>query len=306
MGPGGMNIVFFGSGSFGLPVLESLEQVTLVVSQPDRPAGRRRRATPTPIAAHAEASGLPLLRVKDVNDPAAMETIRSAQADAWVVIAFGQKLSPALLADRFAINLHGSLLPRWRGAAPIHHAVMAGDTQTGVSVITLADRMDAGDVLAAATIDIALCDTTGDLHDSLSQLGPDCVHHVLQDFATGVVHAQPQIESAATAAPKLSRQSAAISPDMSAIDLRCRINGCAPWPGCDGLIDGQPLRFARATSSETPAQAGTLSSEGVLGCTGGAVRLLEVQPRGGRVMPFADWANGCQHSWPVSFEAARP
>ena len=301
-----MKIVFFGSGSFGLPVLESLGQVTLVVSQPDRPAGRRRRATPTPIAAHAEASGLPLLRVKDVNDPTAMETIRSAQADAWVIIAFGQKLSPALLADRFAINLHGSLLPRWRGAAPIHHAVMAGDSQTGVSVITLADRMDAGDVLATATTDIALCDTTGDLHDSLSLLGPDCVNRVLQDFAVGTVHAQPQDESVATAAPKLSRQSAAISSDMSATDLRCRINGCAPWPGCDGLIDGQPLRFARATASDTPAQPGTLSQEGILGCNGGAVQLLEVQPRGGRVMPFADWANGCQHAWPVRFEAARP
>ena len=162
---GGMKIVFFGSGSFGLPVLESLGHVALVVSQPDRPAGRSRRDTPTPIAAHAELSGMPLLRVKNVNDPAVMETIRSAKADAWVIIAFGQKLSPALLVDQFAINLHGSLLPRWRGAAPIHHAVMAGDSQTGVSVITLADRMDAGDVLATATINIGLCDTTGDLHD---------------------------------------------------------------------------------------------------------------------------------------------
>ena len=144
-----MDLVFFGSGAFGLPTLQRLahaHRVTAIITQPDRKAGRGARLTPTPIGAWAaeHLPHVPLLKPGRVSDPESLEQVRAFPADAWVVIAYGQKLSPALLADRFAINLHASLLPRWRGAAPINWAILQGDSQTGNSVITLADRMDAG------------------------------------------------------------------------------------------------------------------------------------------------------------------
>ncbi|XOV74482.1 MAG: methionyl-tRNA formyltransferase [Phycisphaerales bacterium] len=154
-----LRLVFFGSGAFGLPTLKHLastHQIEAVVTQPDRPAGRKRALTPTPIGAWAEEHlpSVPLLKPENVNEADQLDLVRSFDVGSpderrggWVVIAFGQKLSKRLLADRFAINLHASLLPRWRGAAPINHAILAGDSVTGNSVITLADRMDAGLVL---------------------------------------------------------------------------------------------------------------------------------------------------------------
>src|SRR5258705_3491243 len=153
-----MRLLFFGSGAFGLPTLERLaaqHQILAVITQPDRPAGRGGRSTPTPIGAWVaeHLPGTPTFKPPKINDPFIIQQIRAigrpdaSGADAWVVIAFGQKLPRALLDGVFAINLHASLLPRWRGAAPINAAILAGDTQTGNSVITLADRMDAGLIL---------------------------------------------------------------------------------------------------------------------------------------------------------------
>src|SRR5688572_4055507 len=146
-----MRLVFFGSGAFGVPTFNCLEEVhdiALVVTQPDRPAGRNRALTPTPIAEYATQRRLEIIKPEKVNDAGVIERIRAAEADAFVVIAFGQKLGKALLKDRFAINLHGSLLPKYRGAAPINWAMINGEAETGVSVITLADRMDCGEILA--------------------------------------------------------------------------------------------------------------------------------------------------------------
>ena len=145
-----MRVVFLGSGAFGLPTLDRLLEscdVPLVVSQPDRPAGRGRRSTPTPIAARAleQADGPTVLRTDSVNDPETIRAIDLATPDALVVIAFGQKIGSEILDRHFAVNLHASLLPRWRGAAPINRAMMAGEETTGVSVISLAERMDAGE-----------------------------------------------------------------------------------------------------------------------------------------------------------------
>ncbi|MDP7029735.1 MAG: methionyl-tRNA formyltransferase [Phycisphaerales bacterium] len=298
-----MDLVFFGSGAFGIPVLEDLaahHAVRLVVSQPDRPAGRNRTLRPTPVSALAEARGLPLLRTEDAN--AQSDRIRDVPA-VWVVIAFGQKLSPELLRDRFAVNLHASLLPRWRGAAPIHHAVMAGDKTTGVSVITLADRMDAGDVLARSAIDIGPTDTTGDLHDRLASLGPAVINRVLDAHASGSLRPEAQDERLAVAAPKLDRRIGRIDPTMTADEARCRINGCSPWPGCDALLGGDAVRLLRAGPHPAASAPGVLTSEGVLGCADGGIQLLEVQRPGGRPAPFAEWARGCRQSWPTTFEA---
>jgi len=168
-----MRIVFLGSGAFGLPSLQHLAQhhtLLTVVSQPDKPAGRGSQLTPTPIAAWAAQSlaHVPLIQPATVNEPAVRDSLRALDADAWVVIAFGQKLGRALLEGKFAVNLHASLLPRWRGAAPIHAAILAGDAITGNSVITLADKMDAGLVLGQSQRNIAP-DATTALHFALKR-----------------------------------------------------------------------------------------------------------------------------------------
>lgn len=294
-----MRIVFFGSGAFGLPTLERLadaHEVALVISQPDRPAGRGRASTPTPISALARERGLPVLTPPNVNQPVVLETIRAIDADAWVVIAFGQKLSQGLLADRFAINLHASLLPRWRGAAPINHAILAGDRETGNSVITLAERMDAGLVLGQSRRPMDAAWTTGDLHDLLAADGPDLVLRVLADHEAGRVDGVVQDESLVTLAGKLSRADAWVDFTDTAEECRRRIHGLSPWPGVTVGFAGQEMKLLRAAvEASATGEPGTLADPdpGVVACGGGTgLRLVEVQPAGRRPMAWEDYARG--------------
>ncbi len=309
---GAGRVAFLGSGAFGVPTLERLArrgEVSLVVSQPARPAGRGREVQPTPVAAAARSLGLPILESADVGAAPDAERIRAA-ADELVVIAFGQKLPASLLRDRFAINLHGSILPRWRGAAPIQRAVMEGDREVGVSVIALADRMDAGEVYATASTAPGDSETAGELHDRLSLLGPDLVTGVLEAHRRGTLRGAPQDESLATRARKLSRGDAWVDLAMDATRVAARINGLAPWPGCDATIDGAPIRLLRARTvpagdGASPAEAraspaagsaaepvGTVDALGRVRCGRGMIELLEVQSPGGRPMPMEAWRRG--------------
>lgn len=299
-----MDLVFFGSGAFGLPTLQRLahaHRVTAIVTQPDRKAGRGARLTPTPIGdwAAEHLPHVPLLKPGRVSDPESLEQVRAFPADAWVVIAYGQKLSPALLADRFAINLHASLLPRWRGAAPINWAILEGDSQTGNSVITLADRMDAGLVLGQSRRDIEPTHTTAELHDLLAADGPDLVERVLAQHASGTLTPTEQDETLVTHARKLSKQDAWVDFSAPAPACRNRIHGLNPWPGV--VVDGagEPLKILRAQATTLPAEEdsvpGTLldARQGLVRCAPGtALRLIEVQPSGKRAMPWADFARG--------------
>lgn len=298
-----MNIVFFGSGAFGLPTLASLSKnhrITGVISQPDRPAGRGGKATPTPTAEWAATNlpAAPLLKPERASREPALAEIRALPADAWVVIAFGQKLSSALIQDRFAINLHASLLPRWRGAAPINAAILAGDAVTGNSVITLADRMDAGLVLAQSQRSIEPTQTAGELHDLLSADGPALVESVLSAQIRNALHPVKQDENAVTVAPKLSKAEGWIDFHQDAEHGRRRINALSPWPGVTAELAGQPLRLLRAG----PQQPGSPGAEpglildparGLIACAGGtALSLLEVQAPGKRPMAWTEFARG--------------
>ncbi len=298
-----MRIVFFGSGAFGLPSLQHLAQhhtLLTIVSQPDKPAGRGSQLTPTPIAEWAAKSltSVPLLRPATVNEPSIRDSLRALDADAWVVIAFGQKLGRALLEGKFAINLHASLLPRWRGAAPIHAAILGGDTTTGNSVITLADKMDAGLVLGQSHRDIAPDITTGELHDLLAADGPALLERVLSQHAASALTPQVQDESLVTLAGKLGRADAYVDFNQPADLCRRRINGLSPWPGVSVQFRGGPLKLLCAfpgPASPIDAPAGTVidATHGLIACGDRTtLQLIQVQPAGKRAMPWRDFANG--------------
>lgn len=301
-----MRIIYFGSGEFGLPTLRWLvgtHEVVQVVTQPDRPAGRHRHLTATPIGAWAAEHSLPVLKAEDVNQPEVVEAARALNADAAVVIAFGQKLSEALIeaAGRLVVNLHASLLPRYRGAAPINHAMLNCERETGVSVISLAQRMDAGMIYAQASLAIDPRETAGELHDRLAELGPGVMERVLRDFQAGTLVGQKQDESQATRAPKLSKADGWVDFSATAEQVRCRIHGLTPWPGVRVLwrskATGREQELLLRRVADEPnfaafAPPGTVL-EGLRIATGnGAIQLLEVQPPGKPTMAATDFARG--------------
>lgn len=322
-----MNLVFFGSGAFGLPTLKAIAQahnVRAIVSQPDRPAGRGSQLTPTPIAEYAarELPHIPVIKPEDVNVPEVAGRIQTYGAEAAVVIAFGQKLSPGVLPAEVpetavtsrAINLHASLLPRWRGAAPINAAILAGDAVTGNSVITIAPRMDAGLVLGQSRLAVDPLITAGELHDQLSEQGPALILDVLSRMRAGTLTGVTQDESLVTKARKLHKKDGFIDFAEGAEACRRKVHGLTPWPGVTVSFRGEPLKLLRVQVVEQAHNAapGTLvdAAAGLVACGGGSasggasgggavgsgqgdcLRLLEVQPSGGKKMAWAPFANG--------------
>ncbi len=301
-----MRIVFLGSGEFGLATLNRLARehdVRAIVTQPDRPAGRKQRLTATPVGAWAaeEAASIPLIKPENVNEAEVMRAVRGFEADAWVVIAFGQKLGQDLLRDRVAMNLHASLLPRWRGAAPINHAILAGDVETGNSVITVVERMDAGDVLGRTHRAIDSLMTAGELHDALAADGPEAVMGALSRLEAGRLRPEEQDEALVTRAGKLGRGDRWIDFSQPAEMCRRRVHGLTPWPGVGVVMDDGKKRMeaklmrVQAVEADHEEGAGTLldAERGVVACARGtAMRVLEAQPAGGRVMAWEELARG--------------
>lgn len=301
-----MRLLFLGAGDFGLPTLEWMHQyheVAAVISQPDRPAGRKRKLTPTAISAWAAAHGLPVMRSDNVNDPAFIEDVIGLKVDASVIVAFGQKLSPALVdaLGKLAVNLHASLLPKYRGAAPINWAMIRGEQQTGVTVIGIAQKMDAGPMYAKRSLAIRADETAGQLHDRLAALGPEAVGQVLADLEAGTLQGEEQEEREATQAPKLSKADGTVDFGEPAEVVRARVHGLTPWPGCrvDWLCQatGQRaelrlLRVVDLPDEPTEAEAGTVL-DGFKVATGkGVVQLVTVQAAGKKAMEIEEFARG--------------
>lgn len=300
-------IIFAGSGEFGLPALMALRaaghELALVISQPDRHAGRGRQLAPTPIAQYALTEKLPLLRTADINSEALLS------ADVMVVIAFGQKISPAVAgAPRLgSMNLHSSLLPKCRGAAPINWTIIRGETTTGNSIIRLADKMDAGNLLAQSSLPVGELETAGELHDRLATDGAGLVVETVCRLLNGTATETPQDHSQATIAPKLSRQHTLLDfAGKSAAELSLQIRGLYPWPGCRvRILDeaGQPearvtlVRVRPASAGSATLQPGQITGEGTI-CVGPdhqAIEVLELQPEGRGVMTLNAYRNG--HRW---------
>jgi methionyl-tRNA formyltransferase len=301
-----MNIVYLGSSHFGLPCLEALLAadygLPLVVTQTPHPAGRGRRPSPTPVAEWAASHGIPLIETDDVNTPGMIESIAGRGPEVLVVIAFGQKIGTTLvnLPARGAINVHASLLPRWRGAAPINRAIMAGDLITGVSIITLADRMDAGHILAQDETPIEPDETAGDLHDRLALLAAPLLISTLDQVQHAAAVYRPQDESQVTLARKLKKSDGYLDFGDAAADLARRIRGLWPWPGAtaDYLArdSGRCVRVTIASAEVVegrPSLApGTLDDRLCVACGQGALRIAAIKPAGSALMEFKDFVNG--------------
>ena len=331
-------LTFLGSGAFGLPTLQHLAQhhnLAAIFTQPDRPAGRKRKLTPTPIADYAQTHlpHIPLHKPENINTPQHLEQFHAlldqgdggeggergegGEGGAAIVIAFGQKLSRDLIADRFAINLHASLLPRWRGAAPIVRAMLAGDAVTGNSVITIADRMDAGLVLAKTPPERQIKTnpplTAGELHDQLAAEGPILIQEVLDNHARGTLQPETQDESLVTKANKLTKADGHADFNQPAETVARTINALNPWPAVTATFRDQPVKLLRAVPAD-PAPAdhahkaapGSVAdpNAGLIACAGGStIQLLELQPAGKKTMTWQAFANGLR---PTAADAFHP
>jgi len=299
-----LRIIFAGSGEFGLPTLRALRsaghQLVQIISQPDRPAGRGRKLAPTPISQFAIENSLPLTRTDDIN----RESL--PPADLMIVIAFGQKISEAVANHPRlgSVNLHASRLPKYRGAAPINWAILNGETETGNSVIRLAQRMDAGAILGISSIKMGDLETAGELHDRLAEDGAPLMLDVVSKLASAEANEIVQDESQATKAPKLTRDSARIDWGKPAEFIARQIRGMYPWPGCRvRLVDGSGkerdrLTLVRATPRITdvpPMPAGEITATHTVSTSQGQLEILELQPEAKRPMSLSAYRNG--HLW---------
>jgi len=303
-----MRIVFLGSGVFAEPTLRWLAaspyEVPLVVTQPARAAGRGRKLTRTPVRAVAEELGFEVLEVENINELETIERLRSLGAHVGLVIAFGQKLSDEVLATTPAgyINLHASLLPKYRGAAPINWAVVRGEERSGCTVFRIVQRMDAGPVLVSRWTMIKPEETAGELHDRLARVGVDAVQAALAMHEGGAVpEGTPQNDAEATPAPKLKKSDGVIDFAQSAREVTRHICGMTPWPGATTRYQSQEGRWEevtilRARPAEDPAtpelEPGTIDDRRYVAAADNFIEILEIKPSSGRIMSWQEYVNG--------------
>lgn len=303
-----MRIIFLGSADFAVPTLRYLHhashQIACVITQPDRAGGRGRRTTATPVKQAALQLGLSVVAADNVNDPPLVERVRSCKATVGVVVAFGQKIGQSFLSSLpgGCINLHASLLPKYRGAAPYQWAVIRGERRTGVTVFRIVQRMDAGPILTQTETPIDERETAAELHDRLAQLGPDVIADALRLFDGGnVPDGEPQDESLATLAPKLTKQDGRIDFARPAIELVRFIHGMWSWPGAscryvsaDGARD-ERVTIARARVADQHAAVappGRLDDHLHVAADAGTIEITEIKPESGRLMTWPDYVNG--------------
>jgi methionyl-tRNA formyltransferase len=304
-----MNIVYLGSGEFGIPSLDALlssgHNLSLIVTQTPQPAGRGQSTCPTAVSRWAQTHLIPYIESDNVNCQEILERIQDCRPDLIVVIAFGQKLCPGLtnLAPKSAINVHASLLPKYRGAAPINWAIINGETTTGLSIITLADKMDAGKILSQSQTDIGTDETAGQLHDRLAQLAAPLLLQTIEKIADGTITYTEQDHSKATIASKLKKSNGFLDFNQPAEVLARRIRGLSPWPGASadytskqtGKTTRVIIAMAQAIEqSQKSLLPGTLDENLNIICSKGALKIIKIKPSGSGLMDFVSFANGRQ------------
>lgn len=303
-----MRVLFLASGAFALPTLRWLlgsdHQIAAVVTQPPRPKGRGRQAGRTPVGAVAQDEGLPVLTADEVNTPDFVGQLRAYQATLGLVIAFGQKLGPDLLGALPGgfINLHASLLPKYRGAAPINWAIIRGEERTGVTVFRIIERMDAGAILCSRWTYIKQDETAEELHDRLAAVGVDAVDSALQLFAEGnIPPGEPQDDSLATRAPKLSKADGVIDFARPAHDVVQHVLGMWSWPGVatrfestDGRWENVQLARVRLVETDEAPDIppGQIDERRYVAAQGEFIEILELKPASGKLMSWREYVNG--------------
>ena len=300
-----MRLVFMGTAELACPCLEAVaalpgQQLLAVVTQPDRPKGRALQLQPPPVKVTAQRLGLPVQQPERIRDPAALAALQLLRPELMIVVAYGQILPLALLELPAAgcINVHASLLPRWRGAAPIQYAILHGDDQTGVSTMFLTERLDPGDVILQRVEPILPGDTAGVLHERLAHLGARLLVETLARLEQGTAPRLPQAEGEVTLAPKIEKDQGRINWDWGAVAIERMIRAFNPWPSAQTDWGGEPIKVWEA--DVVPAVAGvpgTVAEQHVIVTGAGGLRLREVQPAGKRRMPFAAFLRG--HPLPI-------
>ena len=298
-----MKIVFAGTPDFAVPTLQALldssHEVCAVYTQPDRPAGRGRKLTPSPVKSLALQHDIPVYQPENFKQAEDREALRTLDTDLMVVIAYGLILPQSVLdiPHKGCINVHGSLLPRWRGAAPIHRALMAGDSETGITIMKVVKKLDAGDMLYKIACPITDKDTSSTLHDRLAEMGAHGLIEVVEQLDKSTVIAEPQDETLVTYAEKLDKAESTLDWRRPAIDLDRQIRGLNAWPVAQTSFKGETLRvwFSQildATCEElSPGTISTRDHALDVATGDGLLRLLEVQLPGGKRVSGKDFLN---------------
>ncbi|KNG94756.1 methionyl-tRNA formyltransferase [Pseudaestuariivita atlantica] len=296
-----MRVIFMGSPDFSVPVLDALvaagHEIACVYCQPPRPAGRGKKDRATPVQARAEALGLPVRHPVSLKSQEAQEAFAALGAEVAVVVAYGLILPQAILdaPERGCLNIHASLLPRWRGAAPIHRAILAGDAETGVCIMQMEAGLDTGPVLLRRAVQIGETETTGALHDRLSALGAEAIVEALARLDT--LTPEPQSGDGVTYAAKIDKAEAAIDWTRPAVEVDRQIRGLSPFPGAWTLIRGERVKCLASELADGEGGAGvTLDAALTVACGSGAVRITRAQRAGKSAATTGEMLRG----WPVA------
>ena len=290
-----MRIVFMGTPDFSVPILQALaaqHEIVAVYSQPPRPAGRGKAERKSPMQQCAEALGLPVRHPVSLRTQSAAEDFAQLQCDVAVVVAYGLILPPSILQapKRGCLNIHASLLPRWRGAAPIHRAILAGDAETGICIMQMDEGLDTGAVLQRQATPIRAEETTADLHDRLSTMGADLILQALDRLPD--LPLQPQSAEGVTYAAKIDKAEARIDWTLPAEQVDRQIRGLSPFPGAWTMVADERLKLLRSRLAQGAGAAGQVLHGMTIACGSGAVEITEAQREGKRPASATDLLRG--------------
>ncbi len=298
------NLIFMGTPDFAVPSLKALDKsrhkITLVITQPDRPKGRGRKIIPTPVKSAALELGYDVLQPESLDDKDFFKNLQYVTPDFFIVVAFGHILNKEMLAlpGTGSINLHASLLPKYRGSAPIQRALINGETETGVTTMLLNEGMDTGDILLSKIIKIARDDTSASLHDKLSLLGADLILETLDSYSKNSISCKAQDDFCCTYAPMLKKSDGRIDWKKSAMDICCLIRGVTPWPGAFTFHNEIRLKIlaSEPIAEEIKISPGTVTDsfpgELQISTGQGILSILEIQGPSGKKLLIKDFLRG--------------
>lgn len=299
-----MKLVFMGTPDFSVPALKaciSAHEVLAVYTQPDRPVGRGLKTIETPVKKVALENNIPVHQPEKLSHPGEYEKLQALKPDAIIVVAYGQILKKNILElPRLGcINIHSSLLPRWRGAAPIHHAILAGDTKTGITTMKMAEGLDTGDIYEQESVTISEHETVSQLHDRLSQIGGKLILTTLTGLNNGTLKGRPQQEDLVTIAHKLTKEMEFLDVRQPAIVLDRQVRALNPWPGTSLSLkmgaQNERVKIKEAQVSTQSVPQGVvdwISGSLLLGTSKGSLKILKIQPEGKKEMDGASFING--------------